>query len=143
MIVDHFKFSNQFLQRIIILFFVIRSLISYLLVNLAKQRMEFYIEMFKPLKYLNSLLSIESFELLSCNIVQNGVGLIDGSLGRKKYKSLIFFCYFLLIECSIEKEQSNLYLFKIEIILFGEIQGRGHLIYMFLLYKSKSQQIHY
>jgi hypothetical protein len=69
MIVDHFEFSNQFLQRIIILFFVIRSLISYLLVNLAKQRMEFYIEMFKPLKYLNSLLSIESFELLSCNIV--------------------------------------------------------------------------
>lgn len=73
--------------------------------------MKFKIEMFKPFKNLNLLMSICSLELLSCQIVENGIGLIDRSFGCNKYKRIIFFVDLLYIDLLIDEEQCDFYLF--------------------------------
>jgi len=65
---------------------------------------KFKIEMLKPFKNLNLLMLICSLELLSCQIVKNGIGLIDGSFGCDKYKRIVFFVDLLCIDLLIDEE---------------------------------------
>jgi hypothetical protein len=120
-IVDYLEFSKQLLQRVVIFLLVMRTLIANLLINFMQQRMKFKIEMLKPLKDVSLLMPISSLELLSGQVVENGVGLIDGSLGCDKYKPFVFFVDLLGIDLLIGEEECNLYLFEVGIIVFGEV----------------------
>lgn len=86
-----------------------------------QQRMKFKIEMLKPLKNLNLFMPICSLELLSRQVVENGVRLIDGSFGCDKYERFIFFVDLLGIDLLVGEEQCDLYLFEVGIMLLGEI----------------------
>ena len=67
--------------------------------------------MFEPLKNLYFLLMIGALEVLSCEIVDYSVGLVDGSFWREEDERLVLFGYFLGIDLFIEKEECQSYLF--------------------------------
>ena len=146
MAVDHFKLSHQLLQRVFVLLLILRPLVGELPVDLMQQRVQFQVEVLKPLKYLNLLVFVVSPELVLREIEEDGVGLADGSFRGKQNEGIIFFGDFLGTKLFVEELQGHQDLLKVLVVSFGEIKAAGHSIYLLLLYLQihfKSSSQHY
>lgn len=83
MIVDSIELSQQLFQSILVLFFILRSFVRNLLVNLAKQRVKFQVQVLEPLPNAKLIGFGLSGELRVGDVLKDSVGLGEGAFRRE------------------------------------------------------------